>query len=250
VVQGQGAITVTGSGSQRNPYVVSGGGVLNATDTATIDLTLTGEGSDTDPYQLSAAATISLEEILDVDASLTTAGYVLARQADGTFSMVPPATATPGLVTHDVSLFGDGSAGNPIGVARAWLDSYFGASGGNLDSRYVTQTQLTTLNNTLTQMQAKLNEATSRLDSLPFRLDTGTVGINPVPNQVTSGHVDFRAGYFTTTPLIWTSAYTTVPGVVDYTSAQHATKDGCDIFIYRKDSTGTAIRWLAIQMNE
>lgn len=250
VIEGSGAITVSGSGSAVDPYQVSGGGVINVTDSPTIDLSLVGSGSDADPYQLSAAATVSLDEILDVDASVMTEGYVLARQADGTFTMMPPATATPGLVTHDTSLFGDGSTGNPVGVSRAWLDSYFGSNGGNLSGLYATTTQIATLQEQMSQFQLSLQSLQSRMQYLPYRVAVGTVGINPVPNVVTSAPVQFPSGYFTNAPFVWTQAYTTTPGAVDYTSYQNVTPDGCNVYIMRSNSTATSIKWLAIQMNQ
>lgn len=73
VVAGEG-VTVEGTGSPSNPYVISanGGTVVQVNDTPTVDLTLLGSGESGDPYILSAAARIS-----------GVAGNLLTAQADG-----------------------------------------------------------------------------------------------------------------------------------------------------------------------
>lgn len=119
VVQGSGAISVLGSGSPTNPYIISGGASISVLDTATIDLTKTGAGSAADPYILQADLVANLGDLANVDTSVTTAGYVLARQGDGTFAMVPAATATPGSITVGNGLQGDGSSGNALRVKLA-----------------------------------------------------------------------------------------------------------------------------------
>lgn len=117
VVQGSGAISVTGAGTVASPFVVSGGGVVTVQDTATVDLTLTGSGSVGSPYVLRADALVSLDELTDVNVAAATTGQVLGKQADGSWIGIPAPTAAPGAITVGTGLLGDGSAGNPLRVA-------------------------------------------------------------------------------------------------------------------------------------
>lgn len=119
VVTGSGGISVTGTGTTSNPFIVSGGGVLQVSDTATVDLTLSGSGSGASPYQLSAAAVVSLDELTDVVATGGSTGYVLAKQGDGTFALNPPSTASPGAINVTGGIEGDGSAGSPLSIKLA-----------------------------------------------------------------------------------------------------------------------------------
>lgn len=116
MITGGGSVTVTGSGSQANPYVISGGGSLSVQDTATVDLTLTGNGSAATPYVLKADALVSLDELTDVATAGATTGQVLARQSDGTWAPAPPSTATPGTINVSGGIEGNGSAGTPLSV--------------------------------------------------------------------------------------------------------------------------------------
>lgn len=118
LVQGSGAITVTGSGSALNPYVISGGAAFGVLDSSTIDLTLSGDGSGASPYTLRADATITLGELEGVNVTGST-GYVLAKQGDGTFALVPPATAAPGAINVGNGLDGDGTSGDPLNLVLA-----------------------------------------------------------------------------------------------------------------------------------
>jgi hypothetical protein len=119
VIRGGGAVDVTGTGTFTNPYVVSVGSGIVVTDTGTIDLSLSGEGSVTEPWNLTANFVGSMEDIADVDLSNTTTGHVLALQADGTYDLVPPATASPGAINSAQAIQGDGSAGLPLDVRLA-----------------------------------------------------------------------------------------------------------------------------------
>lgn len=119
VIQGGGGVTVSGAGSGGNPYIISSDLNLLVADSPTIDLGISGDGSSGNPYVLTAAAALELGELVDVDTSVVTTGYVLARQADGTFKLVPPSTAAPGALTVGNGLQGDGSSGNPLGVKLA-----------------------------------------------------------------------------------------------------------------------------------
>lgn len=116
MVEGDGSITVTGAGTVSNPFVVSGGGVLQVTDTATVDLILTGNGSVASPYQLSANALVALDELTDVDVAAATNGQVLAKQADGQWRGIAAPTAAPGILSVTGGIEGDGSAGSPLSI--------------------------------------------------------------------------------------------------------------------------------------
>jgi hypothetical protein len=123
IVEGSGAITVTGSGSGASPYVVSGGGVLNVSDTASVDLTLTGDGSSGSPYSLSADATIDVEDLANLDITgLTTGDGILYNGTGWEVGALP--TATPGVIDTDATLVGDGSVGDPLGIFEDPTDTY------------------------------------------------------------------------------------------------------------------------------
>lgn len=118
-IVGAGAIIVTGSGTVTNPYVVNGGLSLEVENSSTVNLIRGGSGTLDDPYILRASASLSLEELEDVDTRVLTTGYVLARQSDGTFALVPPATTAPGTINRGNGLIGDGSSGSPLNVRLA-----------------------------------------------------------------------------------------------------------------------------------
>jgi hypothetical protein len=118
-VKGSGGVSVTGSGSAANPYIVSTELNLQAIDTPTVDMTVSGSGSVADPYLLSAVALLSLDDLTDVNTAGATTGQVLARQSDGSYKLVPPATASAGTIAVGNGLSGDGSSGAPLAVKLA-----------------------------------------------------------------------------------------------------------------------------------
>lgn len=115
MVEGSGSVTVSGGGSEVNPFVVTGP-VLNITDTPTVNLTKSGAGTVASPWSLSADATVSLDALSDVSTAGATTGQVLGRTAGGTWAPQAPTSAAPAAISHDLSLLGDGSAGSPLGV--------------------------------------------------------------------------------------------------------------------------------------
>lgn len=119
VVTGAGGVSVSGAGSVANPYVINSSIALGVADTSTIDMILSGSGASGDPYAISAVANIELDELSDVDTTGGTTGQVLAKQADGTYKLAPPSTASPGAITVGNGLQGDGSGGNPLAVKLA-----------------------------------------------------------------------------------------------------------------------------------
>jgi hypothetical protein len=127
---GEGGIVVTGAGTITNPYRVTGGVEMSVQDTGTIDLTLLGDGSTTNPYVLTANLTAGLDDLLDVETSGGTAGDVVALQADGSFSLVPPSTAAVGAISTGLSIEGDGSSGDPLDVRLDSLSGLEIAAGG------------------------------------------------------------------------------------------------------------------------
>jgi hypothetical protein len=107
-VEGAGNATVTGTGSETNPYVVTtSAAVLTVVDTASLDLTLTGDGSPENPYVLSGVAAgggggLTTEQIMDYLGSVTTpaeglkgTGLITVTYSDvnGTITFATTATA-------------------------------------------------------------------------------------------------------------------------------------------------------------
>ena len=114
VIRGTGAIQVTGAGTVNAPYVVDGRLYLESGS----GVTLGGSGSAGDPYVIDFDNSLSIHDLEDVNTSGST-GYVLARQADGSFALAPPSTAAVGSVSSNNSLSGDGSSGSPLAVRLA-----------------------------------------------------------------------------------------------------------------------------------
>lgn len=248
VIVGSGSISVDGAGSEVNPYVVSGGGVITANDTPTVDMTLSGDGTALNPYVLEAAATVAVDDLSDVTATDLTTGYVLTRQADGTWAPAVAPTASPGLISTDTSLTGDGSAGAPLAIQTAFLDSYFGSGGaGDLSAEYATQSQYTDLAVMVQSLSDRLQIAEQRLADVPLKMYSTTVPMNPVPNRVTSLHVNFPDGMFSSPPRVLVSANTSVPFErVKMVSAWNVDATGCNVAVYRTNSTNTGLYLLAI----
>ena len=117
VVTGAGGISVTGSGSEANPYVVTGGGALQVVDGASVDLTLTGDGTSGSPFILTAEATVAVGDLTDMDETGKSTGKVIAVNAasDG-YELITAPTATPGAISTTGALDGDGSGGAPLAL--------------------------------------------------------------------------------------------------------------------------------------
>jgi hypothetical protein len=116
VVAGDG-ITVTGAGSQSNPFVITGTAVT-VSDSATVDMTVSGSGTVASPYVLSASVNMVLDQLNDVIASSPVAGYLLTYQTSpspGWYAAVAT-SGIPGATLHDGSMTGDGSASNVLAV--------------------------------------------------------------------------------------------------------------------------------------
>lgn len=118
-IEGGKNATVTGSGSVQDPYVVASDVALSVEDSTVFDLGLTGQGTLDSPWVLTVgyAATAGLNNIPDVNAPTPTNGWVLTwSNLEQRWIPGPPTTANAGTMTHDTSLFGDGSIGNPLGA--------------------------------------------------------------------------------------------------------------------------------------
>lgn len=118
VVQGPG-ITVTGSGTASDPFVVSGAAatptVITVTDTPSVDMTITGTGTPGDPYVISsvaAAATPTVIQVTDtasLDLTLTGSGtavdpYILSGVV---LAVAPPAVGCGLVANPDGSISAD-----------------------------------------------------------------------------------------------------------------------------------------------
>lgn len=112
-------VTVTGTGTSQDPFVVATDTDLDVVDTPQFDLTLSGLGTLESPWLLSVdyAATAALTNLPDVNAPAPTNGHVLTWDS-GTERWVSQAgtTASPGVSVTGTSIEGDGSVGDPLEV--------------------------------------------------------------------------------------------------------------------------------------
>jgi hypothetical protein len=108
-------ITVSGVGSQSNPFVVTGP-VITTGNTPTADTVLTGDGSLANPYRLTVNVHMVLDALTDVVVPSPTAGHVLTYVAGTGWTNAIPQSGTPGAVLHDTTLKGDGTAAAVLGV--------------------------------------------------------------------------------------------------------------------------------------
>lgn len=112
-------ITVSGTGTAADPFVIAVDRGLTVTDTTVFNLTLTGAGTAASPWNLQVdfAATAKLANIPDVNAPAPTNAQVLGwDSATSKWTPRAPTTAASGSVQHNTSLSGDGSGGSPLGV--------------------------------------------------------------------------------------------------------------------------------------
>jgi len=115
LVTGAGGITVSGVGTQDNPFVVNGP-VFSVGNSATADMVLTGSGTSGDPYRIVCNVHLALDQLTDVVVPSPTAGHVLTYVNGTGWTNAIPQSGTPGAVLHDTSLKGDGTAAAVLGV--------------------------------------------------------------------------------------------------------------------------------------
>ena len=73
----------------------------------------------------------------------------------------------------------------------------------------------------------------------------GFVNVAPVANTPTAQHVSFEAE-FADDPTVVVSAVSAVPGsAVQAVSAANITTTGFDVYVYRTNTTVTAVMWIA-----
>ena len=79
------------------------------------------------------------------------------------------------------------------------------------------------------------------------RVLSGSVLMVAVANQVTQVSVTFPQGYFTQTPNVVATAWTSAPGVVQEVSVLNLSTTGVTICGYRTSSTDYSVQWIACQ---
>lgn len=111
-------VTVSGSGSQTDPFVISLDVELTVDDGAGVDLSLGGSGVAGDPWVISASLDKShLNDLVDINAAAPTNGQVLGwNAAAGKWQPQAATTAAAGSVLTANGLTGNGSAGSPLDV--------------------------------------------------------------------------------------------------------------------------------------
>jgi hypothetical protein len=114
-------ITITGSGSVQDPFLIVASNTLAPVDNTTFDVSLTPvvlpNGSTEYRIEVKYAPTAKLDDLPDVTAPTPTNGQVLGwDSATSRWTPRAPTTAAAGAVLHDTSLSGDGSAGTPLQV--------------------------------------------------------------------------------------------------------------------------------------
>ena len=88
LVEGGTGITVEGAGSATAPYIITWTGQVDVSDSLqfidspTVDFTVTGEGTEANPYQVSAAAAVSMGDLTNVDCDIAPAGQTLVSDGE------------------------------------------------------------------------------------------------------------------------------------------------------------------------
>lgn len=222
-------ISIIGSGTSQDPFVVGADIELQVTDNTTFDMGLSGSGTISSPWTLSMAyaATAKLDDLPDINAPTPTNNHVLGwDSATSKWTNRAPTTASPGSVLHDTTLAGDGSAGLPLGVVTSG-SRYVGPSGTGIGLTDVgMQTVVRHFVNTTTRAAAAPAAALnglSILDSNPGEIDywDGTQW-RPVNNGVTQ---DYDAEL-----LALSGSYATDDATTSVTRQVSASTDASGVF--------------------
>lgn len=124
-------ISVAGSGTSQDPFVISADNAVEGQDNTVFDVTVIGSGQPSDPFKIEVdyALTAKLDDIPDVNAPAPTNAQVLGWDSS-TQKWTPraPTTAAAGSVQHDTTLSGDGSGGSPLAVVLT--GGYLTSAGG------------------------------------------------------------------------------------------------------------------------
>lgn len=83
---------------------------------------------------------------------------------------------------------------------------------------------------------------------LPYATASGAVSITPVANSTVNVTVTLPAGRFTEIPNVFVSVDSTVPEQITGYSMSNVTTSSFRINLRRTNTTGTGIKWFAIQM--
>jgi hypothetical protein len=176
LIQAVPPLSIIGSGAPTDPLVISIDVGMVGGINQTFEVTLTGTGTEIDPWTIAVnyAPTAKLDHIPDVDAPAPTHAQVLGYDGpSGTWKPFPPVTATPGLVSHDTTLAGDGSVGTPLAVVTD-------------DPRYVetTATGVGVTDPAINQWVRHFADATARTAAVPTpELNTLSM-LNTVPGVI------------------------------------------------------------------
>lgn len=177
IIRGGAGITVEGSGTQSNPYIIVAdlpdfGDVLKVTDSDTVNLTLTGAGTQASPFQLKADATIKLTALADVvPGSPPSIGDVPIWNGTA-FSLDPPPAAPAGAVNVSNGITGVGSVPSPIKLATSGVWGSGPLAGLGSDSTIGLATYIDSLG------QVRVQPAT--IASIPWTSVTGKPDVSVV----------------------------------------------------------------------
>jgi hypothetical protein len=115
-----GGITITGTGTAGDPFVLTVDASIEGMDNTTFNVEVVGSGAEGDPYLIDVtyAPTAKLDDVPDVLITAATNGQVLGwDDAAQRWTNRAPTTAAAGSVTSGDGLIGDGSVGSPLAVS-------------------------------------------------------------------------------------------------------------------------------------